>query len=118
MNKQDEFLEGDEWSAEERAQLESLANERIPSHALKGRTIAALHNHGFLAAAPASASPRRTIALLAAASLIFIAGALVGYLAARSAPAPAVEPRMANREQVAQAESVNNTKPVRHVVWY
>lgn len=117
MSKQDEFLEGDEWSADENAQLGSLARERIPSHELKGKTIAALHGHGFLAA-PVSASPRRTMALLAAASVIFIAGALVGYLAARRAPAPAVEPRMANREQVAQAESVNNTKPVRHVVWY
>ena len=117
MSKQNESFEGDEWSADENAQLRSLARERIPSHELKGKTISALHSHGFLAA-PASGSPRRMIALLAAASVIFIAGALVGYLAARSAPAPAVEPRMANREQVAQAESVNNTKPVRHVVWY
>ncbi len=117
MNKQDEFFDGDEWSAEENAQIRSLPQERVPPHALKGKTIAALHHHGFLAA-PVSASPRRTIALLAAASVIFIAGALVGYLAARRAPVPDVEPRMANREQVAKAESVSNTQPVRHVVWY
>ena len=117
MSRQDEFLEGDEWSADETEQLRSLARERIPSHQLKARTIAALHNHGFLAV-PVSASPRRTIALVAAASVIFIAGALVGYLAARRAPASDVPPRVANREQVAQAESVNNNRPVRHVVWY
>ena len=117
MSKQDEFLEGDEWSADENAQLRSLARERIPSHELKGRTVAAWHDHGFLAT-PVSASPRRTMALLAAASVIFIAGALVGYFAARRSPAPEVQPRMANREQVAQAESVNNNQPVRHVVWY
>jgi hypothetical protein len=117
MSKQDEFLDGDDWSADENAQLGSLARERIPPHRLKGKTIAALHNHGFLAA-PASASPRRLITLVAAASVIFIAGALVGYLAARRAPTPDVEPRMANREQVAHAESVTNTQPVRHVVWY
>jgi hypothetical protein len=116
MNKNDDFLDG-EWSAEEDAQLKSLARERIPSHQLKGRTIAALHHHGFLAV-PVSASPRRTIALLAAASVIFIAGALVGYFAARRDPAPDVQPRVANREQVAQAESAKNTQPVRHVVWY
>ena len=117
MSKQDQFFEGDEWSADESAQLRSLARERIPSHELKGKTVAALHSHGFLAA-QASGSPRRMIALLAAASVIFIAGALVGYFAARRSPAPEVQPRMANREQVAQAESVNNNQPVRHVVWY
>ena len=117
MSKQDEFLEGDEWSADESVQLRSLARERIPAHELKGRTVAALHSHGFLAA-PAGGSPRRMMALLAAASAIFIAGALVGYFAARRGPAPDVQPRVANREQVAQAESANNTKPVRHVVWY
>jgi hypothetical protein len=117
MKEHNEFFESTEWSAEEHAQIGSLARERIPSHALKGRTIATLHHHGFLAA-PANASPRRMIALLAAASVIFIAGALVGYLAARRATAPDVEPRMANRDQVAQTESVNNNQPVRHVIWY
>jgi hypothetical protein len=112
-----EEFEGDEWSAEDKALLASMARERIPSHALKSRTIAALHNHGFLIA-PNSAAPRRTIALLAAASVIFIAGALVGYFAARRAPAAETQPRVANRDQLAKAESANNIQPVRHVVWY
>jgi hypothetical protein len=117
MSTHDEFLEREDWSAEERAQLAALRRERIPTHELKSKTIVGLHGHGFLAA-PARPSPRRTIALLAAASVIFIAGALVGYLAARRAPAPDVQPRVANREQVAKAESANNNQPVRHVVWY
>jgi hypothetical protein len=116
MNDNEEFLEESHWSRDETILMSTLARERIPSHELKGRTIAALHQNGFLASP--SGSPRRTIALLAAASVIFIAGALVGYFAARRAPAAEVPSRMANREQVAQAESATNTQPVRHVVWY
>ena len=112
-----DFLDDEEWSAEEQAQLASLARDRIPSHELKGRTLVALHAHGYLAA-PNAKSPRRMIALLAAASVIFIAGAVVGYLAARREPPRDAESRMANREQVAQSESATTTQPVRHVVWY
>jgi hypothetical protein len=112
-----EEFDTDEWSAEDKTLLASMARERVASHALKGRTMAALHDHGFLTTA-SSASPRRTIALLAAASVIFIAGALVGYFAARRAPVPDTLPRVANRDQLAKAESANNIQPVRHVVWY
>jgi hypothetical protein len=117
MSTHDEFLEGEDWSVEERAQLAALSRERIPHYEVKSKTVVALHSHGFLAV-PVKTSPRRTIALVAAASVIFIAGALVGYFAARRAPAPDTQPRVANREQVARAESANNTQPVRHVVWY
>jgi hypothetical protein len=110
-------LTGDEWTAAERAQLDALATERAPSPDLKGRTIAAARAAGYLRPkSPVTAT--RTIKLLAAASLIFAAGTVVGYALARRAVSRASR-ASANREAVAAVSSfVIDTDPGRHVVWY
>jgi hypothetical protein len=117
MRSHDEFTE-DEWTPEERAQLVSLPTERIPPSELKGKTMDAVRRNGFVGR-QRIVTPRRVLALVAAASLIFIAGALVGYAAARRTARPADDGRVANREAVANAEnSKTNSQQTRHVVWY
>lgn len=131
MRPHEEFLE-DDWTPEERERLASLPAERIPPSELKTRTVAALRRGGLVDGSAsgmlemtdrATRRSRATLAmaaaLVAAASLIFIAGALVGYVAARRAARTTDESRTASREAVANAREAGSTlQPRSHVVWY
>ena len=116
MGTHDEFTE-DDWTPEERALLASLPRERIPPSQLKARTIDTIRRGGAFER-PHLAS-RRTVALIAAACLIFIAGTLVGYAAARRATRPSNEARTGTRQAVAKTESETTiNQPMRNVIWY
>jgi len=112
----DEFNEH-EWTVEERAMFASLPEERIPPAALKTRTREAIRRSGLIATQTVWA-PRRALALIAAASLIFVAGALIGYAMAQRSAKRLDDARVANRQEVARAVSDTNSQPKRHVVWY
>jgi hypothetical protein len=118
MSTHNDFPHDDDWTPDERALLASLPAERIPPTTLKARTTDSLRQRGLLRDRPRS--PRPLIALLAAAGLIFIAGAAVGYVIAASRPKNAIaDPGIATRQAVAQADSVAiKAQPVRHIVWY
>ena len=72
----------DEFTPEENALLASLPRERAPSVELKARTLDAVRHHTGMAAIERGFS-RNTFVLAAAACLIFIAGAVIGFAAAR-----------------------------------
>jgi len=104
--------QNDEWDDDLRARLESLPMERVPSSGMKQRTMNAARAAGHVRTGSRS-RVSRTVMLLAAASLIFAAGTLLGYaLATRatraSQPAPAT---------FARGFTINSD-PTRHVVWY
>jgi hypothetical protein len=108
----------DDWTTEERRMLDALPRERVPSAALKQRTLDAIK-------ASRNATPNwwttRALVLAAAASLIFIAGAIVGFAAARHAAPPPPEPPIASTTGQAVARSdapANDNQQTRHVVWY
>lgn len=115
MATHDEFTE-DDWMPEERALLSSLSRERIPPHGLKARTIDAVRHRAFSERRPAMPT-KRVLAFLAASSLIFIAGALVGFAVAQRSAKPVDDSRMATREAVAQNVKPDS-QPTRHIVWY
>ena len=108
----------DEGNAEYLARLGALSEERMPSREMKQRTLEAARAGGYVRSRP-RATVTRSIALLAAAALIFIAGTFLGYaLANRSSP-PANTARASNHEAVAFAQGFTiNSEPGRHVVWY
>jgi hypothetical protein len=117
MSTHQDFSDGDDWAPDETALLASLPAERIPPNELKARTTDSMRARGLLR--PPARSSRRPIALLAAACVIFIAGAAVGYVAATRANKQADDPRVASRQAVAQADTTAfKTQPVRHIVWY
>jgi len=116
MTAHDDFTE-DDWTPEERALFASLPPERIPPSQLKARTIDALRRRELLDRQPV-ARPIHVLALVAAASVIFIAGALVGYAAAQRSVRPIDNTRTATRHDVAEAPANGSNPPTRHVVWY
>jgi hypothetical protein len=106
-----------EWTAEERARFSALSREHTPPPELERRTTHALRDRGLLGRRRISA--RVVVGLLLAASLVFAAGALVGYAAAARRPAPAIEPSVASTRSVAQIDTTDSATPrTRHVVWY
>lgn len=108
----------DEWTPDENALLASLPRERVPSPELKVRTLDAVrHNVG---ATIGRGSSRKTFILAAAACLIFIAGALVGFAAARRVARPSNEPPVAasNRSVARSDAPILILQPEGHVVWY
>jgi hypothetical protein len=108
----------DDWMPEESARLASLPKTRIAPNELKVRTTEALHRQGLLGSRSAT-RPARILALIAAASLIFISGALVGFAAARRTTEPSGETRAVTAQDVARAGgAASNNSPTRHVVWY
>ena len=118
MATHDDFNE-DEWTPEESALLASLPRERVPSAALKARTTDAVRR--LAGATPIGhRSSRRALMLAAAACLIFIAGAVVGFAAAKRAARPSTEPPVAaTGHAVARSNApVLILQPTRHVVWY
>jgi len=116
MTAHDDFTK-DDWTPEERALFASLSQGRIPSNELKARTTDALRRRGLLERQPRARSTR-ILALLAAASAIFIAGALVGFAAAQRSVRPINNARTATRQDVAEAAAPSSNPPTRHVVWY
>ena len=117
MSTQDEFQSGDDWTSDENSLLASLPSERIPPDELKARTMESMTQHGLLR--EPSSSRGRLVPMLAAACVIFIAGAAVGYVAATRASKQPDDSRVATRQAVAQADSTApQTQPVRHIVWY
>jgi hypothetical protein len=116
MTPHDEFTE-DDWTPDERALFAALPQERIPPGELKARTTDALRRRGLLDHQPVARSTH-VLALVAAASAIFIAGALVGYAAAQRSVRPIDNTRAATRHDVAEAPADGSNPPTRHVVWY
>jgi len=116
MVARDDFVE-DGWTPEEQARLASLPSERVAPAELKARTMDALHARGLLGSRSAM-RPGGLLALLAAASLIFVTGALVGYAAARRSTTPANETRTTTSQDVARAGATTTNPPARHVIWY
>lgn len=116
MANRNEFNE-DDWTAEERALFDALPTDRIPPSGLKARTLEAV---GLRHPNATWTPPRRAMAIAIAASLIFIAGAFVGYVAARRAANPINDARAGTpHEAVVRADNpTSNTQPTRHVIWY
>lgn len=118
MNSEHESFDQNEWTAEERAQLDALPRELAPPRELKTRTIRALRGGGHLR--PARDISLRVVAgLLLAASLVFAAGALVGYTAAQRRTTIRENAATPGQREVARVDSDTTAAPaVRHVVWY
>ena len=106
----------EDWSPEEYARLKALPDHRMPSRNLKRRTIEAAIAGGYLR--PRRYRIARRIVLLAAASVIFAAGTLLGYALARRTKLPAAASRSANAEAVASTGFTINNDPRRRIVWY
>jgi len=116
MKSEHESFDQNEWTAEERAQLDALTRELAPRPELKTRTIRALRDDGHLR--PARDISFRVVAgLLLAASLVFSAGALVGYAAAQRRLPTRETAGKAPQHDVARVDS-DTTSTVRHVIWY
>lgn len=115
MLNDDRSFDENEWTSEERARLASLSTHRVPPAELKQRTIRALRDQGLVG--------RRRISTLVvvggliAATIVFGAGAFVGYAAASRRAAPGASPTVTATRAVAQIDSIDNA-PARHVVWY
>ena len=116
MKSEHESSDESEWTPEERARLDALPRELAPRPEVKTRTILALRRNGHLR--PAREISVRTVAgLLLAASLVFSAGAFVGYMAAQRRAAKPDTAATAPQHDVAHVDS-DTTSTVRHVVWY
>ncbi len=108
----------DEGSDEFDASIRSLPAERAPSREMKRRTLEAARVAGHVRANP-SRAVARSVAFLAAAALIFIAGTLVGYALPRRAVPAAGTVDSTNHAAVAFAPGFTiNSEPKRHIVWY
>ena len=117
MSIHDQF-DDNEWTADERVQLDALATERRPSAALKARTLGVLRAEGII-----QDRPRISMVMIAslalAASLVFAAGALVGYSAAARRTTETPERETASVRAVARNDSAPATAQAsRHVVWF
>ena len=119
MSNHDEFENTqDDWTPDERRLFAALPLERIPPHELKARTVQAVRGLNPVAA-HSRRSPFRTIAIAGAAAVIFVAGTLVGYLAATRPAQPPRDSHAPKREAVAGAERESpSIQQVRYVVWY
>ena len=108
-----------EGAADEPVELDGLQVERFPSAALKRRTIEELHERGLVRSKRALA-PRTIAALAAAASVVFAAGAFVGYATASRRVAPhIVEPVATTNAVVARVDSVTPpSRATKQVVWF
>src|SRR5262249_18342363 len=80
MRNDDRSFDENEWTPEERARIAALSTHRVPPADLKERTTRALRDQGHIG------RPRVStwiiVGGLIAATLVFGAGALVGYVAA------------------------------------
>jgi hypothetical protein len=110
------FGEPDDWTPGELSQLKALSPEREPPRELKQRTADALRARGLLHRAR-SVNPRVVTLLAAAASVVFAAGAAVGYETAMRRPGIRVEQVGGMPRAVAQVDS-SAALPHRQVVWF
>jgi hypothetical protein len=117
MSMHDEST-NDEGNGEFDASVRSLPAERAPSREMKRRTLEAARAAGYVRATQRP-TVARSVALIAAAALVFLAGTLVGYALPRRAAPAAGTADSANHEAVALAPGFTiNSEPKRHIVWY
>ena len=118
MQSDQRSFDENEWTADERARFAALGSERVPPPQLEQRTVVALRERGLIGRR-SRFSPPVIIGLLLAASIVFAAGALVGYAAANRKPADVPGRSVASTRSVAQLDSADSTaRRARHVVWY
>ena len=118
MRTDQRSFDENEWTTDERARFVALSSERFPPPRLEQRTVAELRERGMLGRRPRF-SPPVIVGLLLAASMVFTAGALVGYAAASRKPSDGPERAVSSTRSVAQIDSVDSaTRRARHVVWY
>ena len=105
-----------EWTPEELAQFRALDLERAPAPALKARTVSSLRARNLIGT---RWSPGlRSVLALAAASVVFAGGTVVGYaVGARRATVPAaVTPPP---PALARVDSSNAARQqTRQVIWF
>ena|SRR5436190_1873118 len=112
----DRRFDDNEWTPEELAQLRALDSGRTPSAELKARTVSSLRARHLIGAH--WSSERRSVFMLAAAAVVFVAGTVVGYaVGARRATAPAAVATPA--AAVARVDSSGVTqRQQRQVIWF
>lgn len=115
MKDDDRRFDDNEWTPEERARVAALSVTRVPPAGLKQRTMRALRDGGHIGRR--GVSPWVVVGGLLAATIVFAAGALVGYAAANRRPAPSGPATVTATRAVAQIDSTK-AEPMRHVVWY
>lgn len=118
MATHDEFND-EKWTPDEKALFAALPREHTPSADLKARTTEAVR-HQLDATTFDRRSSRRALILAAAASLIFVAGAVVGFAVAKTAARPTPEPPVASTGQaVARANTpILIVQPAGRAIWY
>jgi hypothetical protein len=112
-------FDDDGWTPEERARIVALSSGQLPPAELKERTVSALRSRGLLVGQTRFSTPL-ILGLLLAASIVFAAGALVGFAAANRRPEANVpDHAVASTRSVAQLDSADSAaRQTRHVVWY
>jgi hypothetical protein len=114
----DRQFDDNEWTPEELAQLRALEPERAPNLALKARTVSSLQARNLIGA---RWSPGlRSVLVLAAASVVFVAGTIVGYAAgARRATLPATAaPAAAAALAKADSSGAAQRQQTRQIIWF
>jgi hypothetical protein len=118
MRQDDTFEDG--LTSEELAALSSLTAERVPPARLKARTVRALADAGRLRPMQ-RVTPRLMLVFSAAASVVFIAGAALGYAAAlrHLQRTPSEAATSVPSRAVARVEPSDSTAVLRRqVVWF
>jgi hypothetical protein len=115
MLNDDRSFDENEWTPEERARIAALSTHRVPPAELKQRTMRALRGEGYIGRRRVSTWV--VIGGLIAATIVFGAGAFVGYAAATRRSAPSAPATVGATRAVAQIDSTDKA-PARHVVWY
>ena len=109
-------VDGDtEWTPSEYARLDSLSRERAPSDLLRARTVAELKRRRLVHDNNTSTFKKATWIAIAA-SLVFVAGGLVGYRLALTSLETRV--RLATAAPGSLASDSLATAGRGHVVWF
>jgi hypothetical protein len=112
----DRQFDDNEWTPEEIAQFRALHSERAPTATLKARTVSALRHEHLIGSRPRPIA--RTVGALAAASVVFAGGAVVGY-AAGSRRATSQESPVPPTSAVARVDSTGVVqRQTRQVIWF
>jgi hypothetical protein len=112
----DQQFDDNEWTPEEIAQFRALHVERAPSATLKARTVGALRRDHLIGARWSPGA--RSVLALAAASVVFAAGTMVGY-AAGSRRATSQEAPAPPTSAVARVDSTGVApRQTRQVIWF
>jgi hypothetical protein len=113
----DSQFDDNEWTPHELAQLRALSAERESSATLKARTVRSLRSRNLIGV---RWSPvMRSLFGLAAASLVFAAGAAVGYVAG-SRRTTTTEAGASRTAAVARVDSSGEAQrpQMRQVIWF